>query len=225
MNLSFYRKPYEKILTFCILILFSSACQSNNRGEIFDFYPEPATTYSNKPLALVIGNAQYEHNRLSNSVNDAVDMAKVLTEIGFDVTLKNDLPDKRAMRIAIHEFAERLSHTQGIGLFYFAGHGAQVKGINYLLPINNDQIRNEIDLENDAIYAGEILQKMERAETSLNILILDACRDNPYRSARGMKRGLAPNDKGWGRGKRPVINVSWLLLFNEAAHGATFHQD
>lgn len=186
----------KKIFTIYIFILFISACQSNNRGEIFDFDPEPRNI-SNQPLALVIGNAQYEHNPLSNSVNDAVDMKRVLTEIGFDVTLKTNLADKRAMKAAIREFAERLSHIQGIGLFYFAGHGAQVEGRNYLLPINNDQIKDKFDLKSDAIYAGEILQRMENTKTSLNILILDACRDNPYRSSRSMKRGLAriPQEK------------------------------
>ena len=187
----------KKKLTFYILILFSSACQTEARGIPFPFPDPEPRTYSNKPQALVIGNAQYKHNRLSNSVNDAVDMKRVLTEIGFDVTLKTDLADRRAMKAAIRGFAKRLSHSKGVGLFYFAGHGAQVDGRNYLFPTNNDVIKDKFDLESDAVYAGEILQRMEQTKTSLNILILDACRDNPYRSSRSMKRGLArmPNTK------------------------------
>jgi hypothetical protein len=144
-----------------------------------------------KKVALVIGNNKYEFSPLSNPVNDATDVAQVLSGMGFEVILKTNLK-QRGMNEAIAEFTRRLSQSRGIGLFYFAGHGAQIKGQNYLLPIDNSQIRDATDLEYSAVYAEKVLKKMENAKTRLNIIILDACRDNPFESqGRSLRRGLA----------------------------------
>jgi len=170
-------------------ILLASVCQARTIKEPQRTVIRPQPSFSRQALALVIGNLRYEHNPLNNPVNDATDMGRLLKEIGFEVTLKTNL-NQRAMEDAIREFAQRLSENRGIGLFYFAGHGAQVKGRNYLLPIDNSRIQDEIDLEKTAYYVDEILKRMENA--TLNIIILDACRDNPYRGGRTLKRGLAP---------------------------------
>jgi len=149
-------------------------------------------------VALVVGNNQYEHSPLKNPVNDATDIARVLEEIGFDVSLKTNLK-QRQMDDAIHDFTKRLSQSNNsVGLFYFAGHGAQVNGQNYLLPIDNERIKDGTDLEYHAVYADKILKKMEKAKTSLNIIILDACRDNPYSGGRTLKGGLAPMQQTHG---------------------------
>jgi len=174
-----------------IFILLTSACQARTIKESQRTVIRPQQSFSRQPLALVIGNLRYEHNPLNNPKNDATDMGKLLKEIGFEVTLKINL-NQGAMEDAIRQFAQRLSKNRGIGVFYFAGHGAQVKGRNYLLPIDNRRIQDEIDLEKRAIYVDEILKRMENAKTTLNIIILDACRDNPYRGGRTLRRGLAP---------------------------------
>jgi uncharacterized caspase-like protein len=147
-------------------------------------------TYSEKRIALVIGNADYIHgNKLSNPVNDARDFSAALKELGFNVlTFIN--ADLKTMKMAMDEFGENLGNYN-IGLFYFAGHGLQVKGDNYLIPIDAN-LRVEQDVDYDCINVGRVLGKMEAAGTSTNIIILDACRDNPFErswSARSGARG------------------------------------
>ncbi|MCK5718188.1 MAG: caspase family protein, partial [Thiomargarita sp.] len=142
--------------------------------------------------ALVIGNNQYDYSPLQNPVNDATDMARVLSEMGFEVTLKTNVKQK-AMDKAINTFGRHLSENKGVGLFYFAGHGARVSGENYLLPINNNSIQTEDDLKYHAVAARKILKKMEDA--TLNIMILDACRNNPYQgTTRSLQQGLSRLD-------------------------------
>ncbi|MEN8220251.1 MAG: caspase family protein, partial [Pseudomonadota bacterium] len=174
-----------------ILILLISACQARTIKEQQRAVIRPQPSFSKQPLALVIGNLRYEHNPLDNPVNDATDMGRLLEGFGFEVIVKIDL-NQRAMEDAIRDFARRLSESRGIGVFYFAGHGAQVGGRNYLLPIDNNRIQDEIDLEKSAVYVDEILKRMEDAKTILNVVILDACRDNPYRGGRSLRRGFAP---------------------------------
>ncbi len=148
-------------------------------------------SYSLSQIALVIGNNQYEYSPLLNPVNDAKDMAQVLSNIGFEVILKTNL-NQRGMEDAVYKFSQRLSKNQAVGLFYFAGHGAQIDGQNYLLPIDNKRLRDETDLKYHAIDADKVLEKMENAKTRLTIIILDACRDNPYQGGtRSLRRGLA----------------------------------
>jgi uncharacterized caspase-like protein len=192
----------KQILTCFCLVLLISGCEAATTKSILQrtlspypqrgtvIRPEPTTTFSRQPLALVIGNERYEYNPLNNPMNDATDMAHLLKEIGFETTLKTNL-NQRAMDDAIRDFGERLSKSRGLGLFYYAGHGAQVKGQNYLIPIDNNRIQYETDLEQHAVYADEILMRMEDAKTTLNIIILDACRNNPYRGERSLRRGLA----------------------------------
>jgi hypothetical protein len=147
---------------------------------------------SNPQLALVIGNSQYDYSPLANPMNDATDMARVLEQIGFEVILKTDL-NQRALDDAIDDFGRRLLNRQGVGLFYFAGHGAQVNGQNYLLPVDNTRIKDERDLKYHAVDADKILERMEVAQNNVNIMVLDACRDNPYQGSKrgGTQRGLA----------------------------------
>lgn len=145
-----------------------------------------------KRFALVIGNAQYKDAALTNPINDARDLAATLRELGFNVTLKENL-GAQDMKRAIREFGDRLVAENGVGLFYFAGHGVQIKGSNYLLPVGPNY-QSENDIEDEAVDANTILRRMEEARNPLNIVILDACRNNPF--ARGLKnrslsRGLA----------------------------------
>jgi uncharacterized caspase-like protein len=141
--------------------------------------------------ALVIGNAAYgEIGVLANPVNDASDMAALLQQLGFAVTLLRDV-DLRFMREAVDAFSRQLRQG-GVGLFYFAGHGVQVSGENYLIPLRAN-IAREQDVPYEALPVGRILGGMEDADNQLNIVILDACRHNPYaRQWRSSQRGLAP---------------------------------
>ena len=145
--------------------------------------------------ALVIGNGQYEGSgRLKNSINDASDIAKALKDTGFDV-IKVINANQRVMEDAIREFGEKLEKRQGVGLFYYAGHGVQAKGVNYLIPIkSSNRIKREKDLKYAAVDINQIMDEMSNANNGFNIVILDACRNNPlsrnFRRSTGIK-GLA----------------------------------
>lgn len=143
--------------------------------------------------ALVIGNGNYKSSPLSNPVNDASDIAKALQNLGFTVLHKKNAT-QRDMEQAIRKFGKSLRKHGGVGLFYYAGHGIQVNGRNYLIPVDAE-IETESDVKFEAVDAGRVLGKMEDADNDLNIVILDACRDNPFaRSFRSSTHGLARMD-------------------------------
>ncbi len=147
---------------------------------------------SEERLALVIGNGAYQKPvpTLDNPVNDANDMAKVLRNLGFEVILKHNLSN-RAMTEAIQSFGDRLAQKRGVGLFYFSGHGLQAKGRNFLVPVDA-KIKKAADIPWEALDANRLLAQMEEANNGVNIVILDACRDNPYQSIKSLnKKGLA----------------------------------
>jgi len=139
-------------------------------------------------VALVIGNSAYSFGRLRNPVNDANGFAAALRSCGFHVTVRTD-EDRRDMYESIREFGRDLQ-AGGVGLFYYAGHAMQMHGRNYLIPVDADiQAADEVEFQ--ALDALMVLRKMEAAENRINIVILDACRDNPFaRSFRSVERGL-----------------------------------
>ncbi len=135
-------------------------------------------------LALVIGNGDYRPisnqlklEALRNPVNDAIDMTNALKGLGFEVILKTEVNEK-AMKQAIRDFGRRLSRLQGgVGLFFFSGHGFQYKNVNYLLPLRAD-IESGVDIEDEAVKANYVLRQMEQANSGVNLIILDACRES-----------------------------------------------
>jgi len=146
-----------------------------------------------KNYALLVGNAAYSIGQLDNPVNDATDFAKVLKDIGFEVRVLTD-QNQETMMQAIRDFGARLKNNDGIGLFYFAGHGVQVEGENYLLPVGVP-IRNEEEVKKNAVPANLVLRYMEDSKNRVNVVVLDACRNNPFIKTRSLKsRGLAPMD-------------------------------
>lgn len=152
-------------------------------------------------VALVIGNGGYTGalGRLSNAVADAQLMANALRQAGFAVELVTDA-DQRTMKEAIRRLGERMrtAGATGTGLFYYAGHGAQSEGINYLAPIGAP-LATEGDLELDAISADGVLAHMDRSGARTSIVILDACRNMPLaRKTRDGTRGLARMERGRG---------------------------
>ena len=148
----------------------------------------PATEPGSR-LALVIGNGNYPVGPLANPGNDARAMARSLEAKGFDVTLIAD-GSLRAMEEAVRDFGRALRRGE-TGLFYYAGHGLQVQGENYLVPVDAE-IEKEEDVRYEAMSVGRVLAEMDAAQNPLNLVILDACRNNPFaRSWRSGTRGLA----------------------------------
>jgi len=141
--------------------------------------------------ALVIGNANYAHaGVLRNPANDARAIGKTLSQLGFQVTTLTDA-DERQMDQAIRKFGRQLRGNNGVGLFYYAGHGMQIDGENYLLPTDINP-SNETDVSYDAVPVGKLLGQMKDAGNGMNVVILDACRNNPFaRSFRSSSNGLA----------------------------------
>lgn len=148
-------------------------------------------------LALVIGNAKYPEGRLENPVNDARDIARTLEKVGFEVLLETNV-GLEGMDDAIRTFGRRLTETGGVGLLYYAGHGMQVAGENYLIPVDA-KIRAERDVKYKSFPLGMALGEMQAAGNPMNIVVLDACRNNPFRSFfRGNSGGLAKTDAPTG---------------------------
>ncbi|MGO9173345.1 MAG: caspase family protein [Rhodomicrobium sp.] len=154
-----------------------------------------------KRVALVIGNAAYvQAGALTNPVNDAADMAKALTRFGFDVTLGLDL-DRRAFDEKLRAFARSLDDADTAVLFY-AGHGLQVAGRNYLVPVDAG-LATERDLDFEAIGLDFVLRQMEVGrDGKTTIVFLDACRDNPL--ARNLARSMGTRSAAIGKGLAEV---------------------
>ncbi|MGD1891205.1 MAG: caspase family protein [Cyclobacteriaceae bacterium] len=150
---------------------------------------EPA---QERRLALVIGNSAYEQGgQLRNPINDANAMKSTLEGLGFTV-MKYENCRQNDIKRAIDEFGKKLKDFD-VGLFFYAGHGVQVDGSNYLIPVDA-QLASAYDVEYDCVRADRVLAKMEAANSRTNIVMLDACRDNPFerswsRSTKG--NGLA----------------------------------
>ncbi|MBU2511703.1 caspase family protein [bacterium] len=171
----------KKLFVF-VLIFFTSISTFAGRG----------IKTIEKRTALVIGNADYAIGPLNNPKNDANDMADLLKSKGFSVELLINAT-QREMEIAISQFGKQLKEG-GVGLFYYAGHGMQVDGHNYLIPIDAN-ITAEDEVRFESVEANRVLAKMESAGNRLNMMFLDACRDNPYkRSFRSSQKGLGQMD-------------------------------
>ncbi|MDR3173359.1 MAG: SUMF1/EgtB/PvdO family nonheme iron enzyme [Treponema sp.] len=163
-------------------------------------------------FALVIGNAAYRHvDNLPNAVNDASDIAEKLAALGYQVDLLLD-GDLAAMTRSAGAWIRRLSaEPAGEGFFWYAGHGVQAAGENYLLPV-------DIDAEDEAalIYGsyplGRLLLSLEQtARNKLNLVVLDACRDNPFKNLAGSDRGLS---RGFVTVEHPPQDI--FIMFSTA---------
>lgn len=137
-------------------------------------------------VALVIGNAKYKEAPLINSLNDANDMEAALKRSGFRVIKALDATQKQMNR-AIAEFGELLTHDS-VALFYYAGHGLQVRGKNYLIPIDAE-IKSESMVRVESVDVDGVLDQLSNSE--LNVVILDACRNNPFERRASRSMGAA----------------------------------
>jgi len=141
-----------------------------------------------KRVALVVGNSSYAERPLRNPVNDANLIQATLKELGFEVTLLRNA-DRRSLLNGLRDFEGKARDAE-VALFFFAGHGAQVGGNNYLIPVGGS-IQSETDVPDEAVDAASVLRRLEDARSKVALVILDACRDNPFAGAsRSASRGL-----------------------------------
>lgn len=167
---------FRKVLFILCAVLFSL-------GSLF-----AADTGKSQRVALVIGNGSYTDKPLANPVNDAKDMAAVLEAAGFQVLLRTNV-NLSGMEDALQAFSKALAGKND-ALFYFAGHGVQVNSENYLLPVRED-IRTEASVRSRAVSMGQVLETIRNSGVKTGIVLLDACRDNPFPgSSRSTSRGL-----------------------------------
>ena len=159
-------------------------------GALLGFLTPGAYADTESRLALLIGNSSYKASPLINPVNDVRLMETALKDSGFTV-IKAENASIREMRRLVRDFGDKLKSSGGVGLFYFAGHGVQVRGENFLVSTDSD-IRNEDEVADDSINASVILEKMQSAGNRMNLIVLDACRNNPFANkSRSAVSGLA----------------------------------
>ncbi|HEY6601739.1 MAG TPA: caspase family protein [Xanthobacteraceae bacterium] len=164
-------------------------------------------TDSRRRVALVIGNGKYQFAApLPNPPNDAADIAKALRKLGFDVVEGRDL-DRPGMDNAIRQFGRKLDGAD-IALFFYAGHGLQVNGKNYLVPVDA-KLERPGDLTLDAVDISTVLAQME-AEKRVNLIFLDACRDNPL--ARSLARSLGTRSSAVGQGLASIQSAIGTMI-------------
>ena len=130
-------------------------------------------------IALVIGNGSYTSDPLSDPPRDADLIGEKLDTLGFDVTKRQNL-ERTPMRQIIRTFGNQLKERkEAVGLFFYSGHGVQVEGRNYMIPIGAD-IEDKVDVTDEAVGIDYVLSRMDSVKNLLNLVILDACRNNPY---------------------------------------------
>ncbi|NEW60373.1 DUF1425 domain-containing protein [Sulfurovum sp. bin170] len=139
---------------------------------------------SEQRVALVMGNNEYGGvlSKLRNPINDAKSIRDILESRGFEVIYKEN-STKRDMRATLNKFYEKIREG-GVGLFYFSGHGIEVDGQNYLIPIDA-KLDEKSDAEFEAVSLNKITKKMQNARNRLNIVVLDACRNDPFSRSAG----------------------------------------
>ena len=163
-----------RTLGFALVLVLAASSMAAAEGE--------------RRVALVIGNNHYVNvGGLEKAVADARLMAETLRNVGFEVIEREDL-DRRAINLALGQFVDKIG-AGGVGLLYFAGHGVQIGGSNYLLPIDVPALSNQEDLRDEAIDLGRVMERISDAKAKLSILIIDACRDNPFPRVSGRSIG------------------------------------
>lgn len=176
------------------LLIFSSFIVPSTFAQRRELKHDAVPTRERR-VALVIGNSAYAVNPLRNPVNDAREVARALREkeLDFDEVIQRENLSQKEMERAVRGFGAKLGPSD-IGLFYYAGHGVQINEENYLVPVDAAP-RSEEELEDSAIKVSNVLRRMERDGDGINIMILDACRNNSFpRSFRSASDGLAVMD-------------------------------
>jgi uncharacterized caspase-like protein len=211
----------KNVVFLCVLLFFLlnvSGCSNNTPVKPAN---EPSSENNKgKRVALVICNGAYKIEPLTNPANDAHDMATVLRELGFEVTFMANV-NKATTEKAIQKFQHKLREDD-VGLFYYSGHGIQYKGENYIIPVGAMETISTIDKsEKEAIRAFKaqvvkienVVMVMEKTKNKLNIVFLDAYRDNPFRS---FKKSIA---SGWTSGLAFTFNADNTLIAYATSQG------
>lgn len=166
------------LLAFCLWLCAPSAFAQDNAGE--------------RRVAFVVGNSAYKMGPLKNPGNDARAVAAMLRKLNFEVIERQNVT-RETFALGVREFGDKLKGAT-VGLFYFAGHGLQVRGRNFLVPVDAD-IAREDEVPYRSLDVNEVLDKMDSARTPINLVLLDACRNNPFaRSFKLSQVGLAQMD-------------------------------
>jgi len=177
--------------------------------------------FAEKRVALVLGNSAYQNvPQLTNPINDGAVVAATLKAAGFDVVdSRHDLPAAETRR-ALRDFADR-ARDADIAVVYYAGHGMEVDGTNYLIPVDA-KLERDTDIYDEALSLDRVLVAIEPA-TRLRLVILDACRDNPF--AKSMKRTLASRGIGQGLGKIEPSSPNMLIAYSAKAGSTALDGD
>ena len=172
-----------------------------------------APAFAEKRVALVLGNSAYRNVApLTNPINDSARIAATLKEAGFDVVdSRRDLPAIETRR-ALRDFADR-ARDADIAVVYYAGHGIEVDGANYLIPVDA-KLERDTDIYDEGLSLDRILIAIEPAK-KLRLVILDACRDNPF--SRTMKRTVASRAIGQGLAKIEPTSPNVLIAYSAKA--------
>ena len=168
-----------------------------------------------KRLALVIGNADYELGELKNPVNDAILMSEAFDSLGFDVILDTNIRTKYEFEKVIREFDSRRENYD-VGFVYYAGHGIQVGSENFMIP-TNEKLEQEEDVYYSGINVQMIIRILTRSTDQVNVLILDACRNNPFEQRWNRNRSL---NKGNGLAKMQAPMGSLIAFATTAGNTA-----
>jgi len=193
MNVQKLCRPIALSLTVLLSMSYTALAADKGRNLAVN---QVNNALSEQRIALVIGNSAYSNSPLKNPVNDAKDVAKKLRGLGFDVIERNNLQTKQ-IGATLREFRSKLV-PGAVALVFYAGHGLQIKGENYL-PAVDAEIATEEDVSNQSLSVRQIMDVLDTAKTRLNLVFLDACRNNPYarsfRSAAsdGLARISAPS--------------------------------
>ena len=183
--------PRRAALAFCAFVAFST-CLVPQSSKGFQINNDEHNGQPSRRLALVIGNKDYPWKPLANPVNDATDVAAALDQAGFKGNVRlvfNTQHD--AMKRAVREFVASV-HPGDFAFVYYSGHGVEVKGVNYLLPVDLPANASEDEVEDDGVSAQRIASDLDDHGAAVKVIVLDACRDNPIKASRSAGGGLAP---------------------------------
>jgi uncharacterized caspase-like protein len=167
-----------------------------------------APALADKRIALVVGNSHYRHvPSLPNPTGDATAIAALLRDAGFEVEARQDL-GVADLRQAVRHFAG-LAHDADIAVVYYAGHGIEVGGTNFLIPVDA-RLRTDFDVEDETVSLDRVLAALDPAK-KLRLVILDACRDNPF--LKSIKRTVATRSISRGLAKVEPSTTDTLIAF------------
>jgi hypothetical protein len=170
---------------------------------------QASPAFADKRIALVIGNSAYQNvNRLPNPARDAAAIGDMLTKAGFNVVNSKQDVTNADMRRMVRDFSDQ-ARDADVAVVYYAGHGIEIDGTNYLLPVDT-KLERDVDVEDEAVSLDRIVRILEPVK-KLRLVILDACRDNPFQQS--MKRSLSSRGVSRGLGKVDPENPNTLIAY------------